>query len=396
MKKKQLHIVNKYFHPVVAGIETCLLETYGRFNLEEWDITVHTSTDTLTDENVLPNHDEVKGMRIIRYATVHGAFFPNIPWHDADVVLLNNFSLAPILPVIAYAFVLSLLGHKKTAIVLTPHGGFTPIWESFEPWKRIVKKCAHLVGGFLINHTVDAVQAVAEWEKEQMIAEHINPALITVIPNGVEDIAFDKTADASPAIKQLASDVGSYVVMLSRVHPTKNIETAVNAMQYVQAPYRLLIMGRLEYPDYYEKLLNLVHNLDLEERVIFADQVTGADKYYLLRHASLMLHTSKYEVDPIAVKEGLSQGIPAVCADNTGTARLIKDGINGYLVPTNNHVQTAEKINFVIDNLKSPAVMAMKKHNKTAFAKYRWNKVVSDIEQLFIHIAPQWSLSYSS
>ena len=397
MKKKQLHIVNKYYLPVLAGIETCISETYSRFSPDEWNITIHTSADSLDAPNSLPEEEIDRGMNIIRYKTRRGIFVPLIPWTTADIVVLNNFSVSPVLPVLVQGFALKLVGLKRAKMVLAPHGGYTPNWSHFVPWQAHIKKFLHnVVGKFLINATVDAVHSVAEWERERLIAAGLNPVRIHVIPNGVEDVAFNRSHEhVSAKTKKLVKKSGDYILAISRIHPLKNIEVAIKSLTHVPEHIKLVILGQNQDEAYYGDLVELIQVLGLTDRVVFAGAITGGDKYHVINNAIAMVHTSRFEVDPLVIKECLTQGTICVAANNTGTGRLIVDGVNGYLVPTFDENKLAEVICHIIDNPRGRENNAVRKYNRDNRDLYRWTKASGQIQLLFTNLLSQWSLSYS-
>ena len=130
-----------------AGIETCILETYSRFDPNTWDIVIHTSASTLSEQNSLPLEDVQNGLQIKRYKTLRGFFFPVLPWNKKGVIAIYNFSLFPIMPMLLMGTVYKLLGKKKAVLVFAPHGGFTPKWEVFPPIQKIIKRTIHRVFG---------------------------------------------------------------------------------------------------------------------------------------------------------------------------------------------------------------------------------------------------------
>jgi len=93
-----------------------------------------------------------------------------------------------------------------------------------------------------------------------------------------------------------------------------------------------------------KKLQSLVKKLKLQDRVIFAGTVKGYDKYYLLRHAKLMIHMALWENQPIAVFEGISQGLSALVADNSGLHDAIIPGKTGIRLTTTDPEKLAEEI----------------------------------------------------
>src|SRR5207248_2770123 len=109
--KKQLHIIVKYFYPVAAGIETNILETFSPLT-DKWDITIHTSTDTLTQKNVLAGNDSFRGFTIKRYPFRWYGYLPKFDIRKADIVALHNFNVVPHLCILLQTIFLKLTGQK--------------------------------------------------------------------------------------------------------------------------------------------------------------------------------------------------------------------------------------------------------------------------------------------
>lgn len=396
MKKRQIHIVNKYYLPVLAGIETSIAQIYGRFPKDRWSITIHTSADSLQEPNSLKAIETVRGLRVKRYQTFHGLFLPNIPWSRADVVVLNNFSVIPILPLLIQGWILGVLRMRKSIIILAPHGGLTPNWHDFPPFQATVKKFIHShLGRWLIGQTGTLVHSVAEWERERLLEMGIAPSSIAVIPNGVEDVAFSRNPRISSDAKALVARAGKYVVTISRIYPLKNLETVIAALASMPPDVNLLIVGQHHNGNYYEQLLKRIHNLGLSNRVMFTGAITGADKFYVLKHAQAFIHMSRFEVDPIVVKEAFSQGCIVIAANNTGTARLVNEGVSGFLMSESDSAGLANLITSIVKSPHHNRLKKMRAYNKKTSKIYQWNYTSEQVELLIMRAIPRWSVSYS-
>lgn len=393
MKNKKIDVIVKYFHPVTAGIETNVLETYSVLVKEGWKVTIHTSKDTYLKKESLPEKEIIRGLEVRRYSYKWWGFWPKISWDDAPLICFHNFDIFPHIQLLLFLIIRKLMG-KNNVVVLTPHGGFSldTIWSIFPFWKRIIKRAYHnTLGVWLINHAVDGVRAVSEWEKKDMIANGIKRELISVISNGIEDEAYvnvDKLA--SDEIKKKVKSWGKYIARIGRIYPIKNDETIIRAMPLLPNDIKFVIVGPQEinqHKDYLVKLKKLIKKLGLTERVIFAGVIRGVDKYYVIRKSQTMTHMALWESFCNVVHEALSQGKVPIVANNTALPYLIKDQFNGYLVGTKDHKTLAKKIRYVIKNNKTKKLREMSERNRKLGLEESWSRVAGKMGVLYKHLA---------
>ena len=390
MKKLRIHVINKYFYPVAAGIEINALNTYDFMAKKGWDITVHTSRDTLNEKNVLSNFEKINGLNVKRYQFGKFGFNHKINWENTDILILHNFDMFPHFFILFNCFIKKILGRKKFSLILSTHGGLTPDWRTFPRRIRIIKKTYHkTLGVFLINKTVDGVRAVSDWEKGEIKKLGVHPNLITVINNGVEDDSFLNLEKlASKRIKSLVSENKPYIIQIGRIHPIKNYETAITAL--AESPnLNYLIAGPDQDTLYRMKLENIVKELKLEKRVKFLGVIRGVDKYYLIKNAELMAHMATCESFCNAVHEGMSQGLVCIVSNRTALPYLVKDGVNGFVLDAYNHEALAKKIKFVLENKNSPEIKAMQKRNIQFAKNHSWENVAKKVERFYLEILTQ-------
>ncbi len=385
---KHIDVVEKYFYPVTGGIEVNMLETYSVLVEQGWEVVAHTSTDSLDQKNVYPSSEVIRGILVKRKPFGIFGFWPQIDFSSAEIVALHNFNILPHFTLLVYSLFRKWFGKKQYAIILTPHGGFNPEWSVFSRLQSIIKRCLHYsLGTWLINHVVDGVRAVSNWEREEMIKKGIRADLIEVIDNGIEDEAYlDVETEASEAIKKKVESFGRYIVQIGRIYPIKNYETTIRALALIPADVKFVIAGQVErnaYPEYMADLERLIAELQLEKRVLFIGLVRGIDKYYLIKKASLMVHMALWESFCNVVHEGLSQGLVCVVANNTALPYLIKDGVNGYCVETKDYRQVASKVQYVLDNALSPDILAMKERNRVYGLENSWRKVATRMDKFY-------------
>ncbi len=384
MLNKKIHVIVKYFYPVAAGIETNVMETYSILATKGWDITIHTSQDTLIEKNYLIPEETIRGLKIKRYPYHWYGYRPEIDWNKADIVCLHNFNVSHIF-VIFYSLFRKIIGRKKFALTLTPHGGFTPEWRIFSKWVALGKSLFHsTVGVLLINTIIDKVRAVSEWEKDQIIATGVKKEKVVVISNGIEDEAYKNVDDlASEEIKKRVKTFGRYIIQIGRIYMIKNYEIVIRALPSIPPDVKFVIAGPIGDEKYLKKLKDLIRSLCLENRVIFLGVIRGIDKYYFIKHATMMVHMALWESFCNVVHEGMSQGLICVVANNTALPYLIKNNINGYLVETKDSVSLAHKVKYILANYSIKRMNDMKMRNREFGLKDSWRSTAEQMKILY-------------
>lgn len=384
--KPKINIIVKFFFPVAAGIETNIMETYSVLADKGWDIELQTTKDTLTERNVLIPEETIRGVHIHRWPWIKWlGFFPKMEVPPNSIVALHNFNITPHAFFMTKAIFQKLIGRKNYILVLTPHGGFTPEWSTFPFLQRFAKQLYHnTLGVWLINQSIDGVRAVSEWEKNEMIACGMKPEIVTVISNGIENMAFENVdSQVKAEFKKKISGYGKYLLQIGRIHTIKNFETTIKALAELPPEVKFVIAGPVGEPDYKAGLEQLTRKLGLQDRVIFFGTVFGAEKYYLIKNAEMMVHMAIWESYCNVVHEGMSQGLVCVVADNTALPLLIKDGVNGYCLPAKDVQKLAQKLLFVLNNKNSPEIKEIQKTNRESVKAHSWSNVAKKMEEWY-------------
>lgn len=383
--KKNIHIIVKYFYPVAAGIETNILETYSVLVKRGWDVTIHTSKDTLTEKNVLKDFEVIRGLKVIRYPYGRFSYWPRINWDKAGIVCLHNFNVIPHFFIMVYALYRKLLGKKPVALTLTPHGGFNPEWSIFPKFVAWIKQLYHFtIGTFFINLAIDGVRAVSVWEKREIIKKGVRPELVATISNGMEHEAYmDVDALASADIKAKVKSFGRYIIQIGRIYSIKNNETTILSLLNIPKDIKLILAGPVGDELYKKSLIRLIEKHKLTDRVVFLGVIRGIDKYYFIKHAQMMVHMAHWESFCNVVHEAMSQGLVCIVANNTALPLLIKDGVNGYCVETTNYKAVSDKITYVLDPKNRVQMQKISGTNREFGLKESWTSVAGTMENWF-------------
>lgn len=123
------------------------------------------------------------------------------------------------------------------------------------------------------------------------------------------------------------------VVNFCRLSSQKNLKLLIDAfvMLYKDYPdYSMRIYGDGEEK---ENLLNYINEIGMQEKIIIEQFTSNIHEQIV--DAKMFVSTSDYEGLSNSMLEALAIGLPSICTDcDGGGARMvIKDGINGLLVP---------------------------------------------------------------
>lgn len=96
-------------------------------------------------------------------------------------------------------------------------------------------------------------------------------------------------------------------------------------------------------------LQKMVHNLSLHETISLHGKQTNVSSFY--QKNALYVHSAKSEGFGLTQIEAMATGLPVIALDAGGNRDIVKDGVNGYLLPQDTKPKEfAEKIITVWEN----------------------------------------------
>lgn len=117
------------------------------------------------------------------------------------------------------------------------------------------------------------------------------------------------------------------------IEPRKNLEVLVELANRApkEARFVISIAGKEDlHPKYAETLRRMLRE---SSRVEFLGYVDNRSLLELYRQADVFLFPSKWEGYGMAVAEALACGVPVVAFNASAMPYLVKDGVNGILIP---------------------------------------------------------------
>jgi N-acetyl-alpha-D-glucosaminyl L-malate synthase BshA len=175
----------------------------------------------------------------------------------------------------------------------------------------------------------DGVTAISEYLRRVTLREFDIHRSIEVIPNFVNCDVF-RPADGHCRRVEFAPHGEPVLAHLSNFRPVKRVTDVVEifAMVRAEVPAKLLMIG-----DGPERTIAewLVREKGITKDVHFLGKQNQVQD--LLNCADVLLLPSEIESFGLAALEGMACGVPAICSEVGGLPEVIRNGVEGFLVP---------------------------------------------------------------
>lgn len=229
------------------------------------------------------------------------------------------------------------------------HGDFfkNPLWIR-ENWKN---RFYLPLAKYIVN-CANAIRVMSFAQKEKLLAMNISEEKIEVISTPVNIERFENYNNEK-AISALTNRIKvqgleKIILMVGRKDKVKDFPTLFKAMRIVMEKNPkagLWLVG-----NYQEDEIDQIDVLEPKRRVIISNRVDSVNlpAYYKLCDVVVLSSTS--ESFGKVLVEANACGKPVVSTATSGAREIIKDGINGFIVPIKDSDALAEKITYLLRN----------------------------------------------
>jgi glycosyltransferase involved in cell wall biosynthesis len=217
---------------------------------------------------------------------------------------------------------------------LVGRAGGVPVVVAHEhSWSFVGEAWRNAVDRQVIARLADTIVAVSEADAALMRSvQRIPASKISVIRNGIADPVVTAEPAETRASLGLAADT-PVIAAVASIRPEKRLDRLVHAAAIVrrQVPEARVVVAGDGYRDEVERLHRLVHELGLEETVLFLGQRDDAGNVMVASDVGTI--TSDREGIPLALLEFMALERPVVAtAVAGGVPEIIEDGVTGVLV----------------------------------------------------------------
>jgi glycosyltransferase involved in cell wall biosynthesis len=223
---------------------------------------------------------------------------------------------------------------------------------------------------FLLKFTTpltSKIIAVGDSVKRSLLDFGVAPDKIEVIYNGVSSKNHQNSQSGSLWRNRLGlCETDKLVGIVAALRPTKSLDTFLKAAKIVlndckNTHFAIVGDGYLLTP-----LRKLSKSLNISDHVFFLGNVTPA--LSVINAFDIGVLSSLQEAFPMVILEYMQAGKPVVATENGGPSEIVTDGKTGYLVPSKDFHQLAQKIIYLLKNEQQAEKMGFE--GKNCIEKY--------------------------
>jgi glycosyltransferase involved in cell wall biosynthesis len=234
-------------------------------------------------------------------------------------------------------------------------------------WSRrdmgILRTRKHHIAYRLMAGAPDAVFAVSEQVRQHCIeVDRINPARVQTIYNGLSLADWNTPARPAKAPGEIL------VTTVGNIRRVKGHDVFIKAAASIVPLFPKVsfsIAGDVLDPDYFAELQTLVRDLNLSDHFHFVGGISNLREH--LSVADIFVLPSRSEGFSNAIVEAMAAALPVVATNVGGNAEAVKDGVSGFVVPSDDPAALSAAISRLLSD--PPLAKAMGEAGKDLVAE---------------------------
>jgi glycosyltransferase involved in cell wall biosynthesis len=329
-----IHVAHLIHTMAYGGIETALLNWLRTMNAERFRVSLYCFSNPGATEQPF-----------IDAANALGIAVRTIPWNRSKPVLRSVRRLSQLMredgiTILhchnAYADLVGLLAAKMTRAksVTTLY-----VWGNFGFVRNAIQTMDRLLLPFFDQVTVHCEET---WRGT--VERGFPEDRLRLLPCGFEVSPLTITSEERVEKRHLlgAGQADFVLIHVARFWPEKAHDVLLESFRLVIAEHPEALLWMLGVGPQLEPVKALASKLGLLDKVVFLGFRTDLAELLLL--ADLQVHPSDMEGVPLAICQGMAQGLPIVATDVGGLAEVLKHNVSGLLIERRNAAQCSGAI----------------------------------------------------
>ncbi len=239
-----------------------------------------------------------------------------------------------------------------------------------------------------VVQSADVTVSISEHLKQVAIKNGFRENKISIIPNGVDTANFSQDFSYGE-LSELSDRLGvkpdeKVIVTASRLTHKNAIDDLIRALavltlQDTVNKYKLVIAGDGNDK---KKLVELIHNLNIEDKVVFVGSISNHHLPKYLRIADVFVRPSRSEGLGSAFLEAMAAGIPVIATPVGGIPDFLKDGETGLFCKVGDPQSIAQQIKVMTSDVGLHNHI-VKQAYRMVVKNYDWRRIAASYKEVF-------------
>ena len=277
------------------------------------------------------------------------SIFSNLVLLYKITLLIRSFKIKSLICFMTTSNVLGIISGKMLSnIKVTISERANPKFEDVGYWNFLRRKTYKLADRLVVQSE----------EISNYFKPFVDERKTSIIPNPIKIVDFNKNKKEK------------IILTVGRIDANKNQEQIIRSFSKVkQQGWKHIICGD---GSLLSKLKDLVKALNINDAVEFKGRVKNIEKQY--ERASIFAFSSLSEGFPNVLLEAMNYGCACISTDcPTGPSILIKNNVNGFLIPLADENSYTNHLQNLIDDEKNRNIFVS--NAKSGLENYSLNKV---------------------
>ncbi|MDI6892268.1 MAG: glycosyltransferase family 4 protein [Actinomycetota bacterium] len=228
-----------------------------------------------------------------------------------------------------------------------------------EPYKakrafdKIYNYITFYPNGWWCFQKADAIASEGEVQSEEIVKIfHVSKEKIVVLPDGV-DLSFIRESIARPKVSRqdLGLNEKDFVLInVNRLVSNKGVNYLIDALKMLRGRIpnlKLIIVGTGPEES---SIISMIKDYELDDVVLHFKNVEDSLLFSYYGLSDLFVCPTLFEGLPLVVLEAMACGLPIVATNTGENPQVVKEDVNGHLVPVASAQGLAEGIFKVYEN----------------------------------------------
>jgi len=168
-----------------------------------------------------------------------------------------------------------------------------------------------------------------------------------IIPNAIEEIDFDSK-------DKIRNDNFIQILFLSNMYKTKGVTTVLEAVKLLVEEgfekFNVKFVGKFNNNEYKTFFDNFVNENKFGKYVDYVGPLYGSDKHKIFLESDIFVFPTYNETFGIVNIEAMQYGIPIITCDEGAISDIVRNNINGFIIPKKNPGELKNKIKLLFDD----------------------------------------------